>query len=79
MDGSAVHQHCIGECFDDANGIDASCNANGQALAAELINKGHETYALSVMGLSFYEAKAPEMIGMLGPQPDARSIIEPKP
>ncbi len=71
MDWGAVHQHGIGQRLDYSDGVDAPGYTDGQALATELIDKGHQPDASPVVGLGLYEVEAPDMVGIFGTKPDA--------
>jgi hypothetical protein len=77
--GDTSGEHHIGQCFDDAEAVDATSNPDGQAFAGVLIDQGHQPEPTAVMRLGFDKVVAPDMIAVLWPQPDTGSVIEPKP
>jgi hypothetical protein len=77
--GDASGEHHIGQCFDDAEAVDATSNPDGQAFAGVFIDQGHQPEPTAIMSLGFDKVVAPDMIAMLWPEPDTGSVIEPEP
>lgn len=71
-------QHHVGHRL-DAEAIDPTCDANGQAFPDNLIDQGDEAEPATVMCLRPDKVVAPDMIAMLWPQADARSAVQPQP
>jgi hypothetical protein len=72
-------EHRIRQGLDHPQAVDAPIDPQGQALARVLVNERQNAQAAAIMGLAFYKVETPDMVGPLGPQPDAGSVIEPQP
>ncbi len=70
--------HHIGHGLDDAEAVNATGHPDRKALPGELVDQRHQSELSPIMGLRLDEVIAPNMIAMLRPQPDTRSVIEPK-
>lgn len=73
----ALGEHHIGQCFDDAEAIDAASNPDVQALASKLVDQGQQPDPATVVGLCLDKIVAPDMIAVGRPEPDARAVVEP--
>jgi hypothetical protein len=72
-------QHGVRQRLDHPEAVDPPRHPQGQTFPCELIDERHDPQAPSIMGVTLDKVEAPEMIGSLGPQPNARAIIEPEP
>ena len=71
-------EHHVSHRLDDTEAVDAAC-PDRQAFPSELVDQGHQLNLAPIMGLSLDEVVAPDMIAMLRPQADARSVVQPEP
>src|SRR3954465_1180844 len=76
--GDATQNEQIGKHIDDVDRFEPVRDPNGQALVGELIDDVEQADLAPVMGALLEEVVGPDVIGALGPQPDARSIIQPQ-
>lgn len=74
-----MHLHEIGEHIDRVLAADASGYVNGQALSRRLVDNNHELDGPAVMGSVKDKVPGPDVILVLWPQSDTRSIIQPQP
>lgn len=72
-------KHHIGHRFDDAKAVDTTSDPDCQAFTGVLIDQCHQADATAVVGLGLHEVVTPDVIAMLWPEPNARSIVEPEP
>ena len=72
-------EHHVSHRLDDTEAVDAACHPDRQAFPSELVDQGHQSNLAPIMGLSLDEVVAPDMIAMLRPQADARSVVQPEP
>jgi len=77
--GHASGEHHISHRLDDAKAVDSASHPDRKALPSELVDQRHQSELSPVMGLRLDEVIAPHMIAMPRPQPDTRSVVQPKP
>ena len=77
--GDATQNEEVGQAIDDIDGLQLAADPNHQAFMGKLVDDVQHPVLLPVMGSVFYEVVGPDVIPMLGPKPDARSVIEPQP
>ena len=75
----AAQDKQVGQRVDDVDGPEPAVHPDGKALAGELIDDVEHAILPPVMGPILDEVIGPDMVGMLGPEPDAGSVIEPEP
>lgn len=75
----AAQNEEIGQDVDDVGGVELAIDADRQRLMRELVDHVEHAILPSLMGSVLDEVVGPDMVGPLGAQPDARSVIEPKP
>jgi hypothetical protein len=76
--GDAAQNEQVREHIDDVNRFEPAGYPNGQALVGELVDDVEQADFASVMGALLEEIIGPDMVGALGPQPDARSVTQPQ-
>ena len=79
MLGHAAHEHDVRDSLQHAEAVDPASHPDGQALARELVDQGHQPELATIMGLGFHKVIGPHMIAPFRAQPDAGAIIEPEP
>jgi hypothetical protein len=77
--GNAAQDEQIRQDVDDVDRFEPARYPNGQALVRELVDDVEQAKFASVMGALLEEVIRPDVIGALGPQPDAGSVIQPQP
>jgi hypothetical protein len=77
--GNATQNEQIREHVDDVDRFEPARYPNGQALVGELVDDVEQADFASVMGALLEEIIRPDMVGALGPQPQARSVRQPQP
>jgi hypothetical protein len=71
-------EHHVGQRLNDAEAVDPSGNADGQALAGVFIDQGHQPNVAAIVGLTGHEVIAPDVIAPFRPQPNARAVVQPQ-
>ena len=74
-----VFEHGVGQHIDDVVASDLSGDVQSQTLARVLIDQHQDFQHVSVVRLLHDEIPAPNMMGILWPQPDAAAIGQPEP
>jgi hypothetical protein len=69
----------IGEDVDHVHGLGLAGDPDRQALVREFVDEVEHAVLPSVMGAALDEVVGPDMVGALGPQPEARSVRQPEP
>jgi hypothetical protein len=69
----------IGEQVDHVRGLELASDPDRQALVGELVDKVEHAVLASVVSAVQGEVVGPDVIGMLGPQPEAGAIRQPEP
>lgn len=64
---------------DDIGRVELATDADRKALPGELVDDVEHAELSAIVGPALYEVIGPDMIWMLGPKPDARSVIQPEP
>jgi hypothetical protein len=75
----APGEHHVGHRLDDTQAVDATGYPDRQAFPGEFVDQGHQPKFAPIVGLRLDEVVAPDMVAMLRPQTDARSVVEPEP
>jgi len=75
--GNAAQDEQVRQHVDDVDRFEPAGHPNGQALVRELVDDVEQPKFGSVMGALLEEVVGPDVIGALGPQPDAGSVIQP--
>jgi hypothetical protein len=76
-DAVGLHQIC--EHIDRIPGPDAPGDMDRQALAGVFIDHHHQLERSAIVGPVEHEVPGPHMVGSLGAQPDAGTVVEPQP
>ena len=74
-----VRHEQVREPVDDVDRLALASHPDGQALRRELVDDVEHAELTPVMGAILDEVVRPDMAGILRPQPDAGSVIEPEP
>jgi hypothetical protein len=69
----------VREHVDDIDGLELPIHPDDQAFPCELVNDVEHAEFAAIMGAVLDKVVTPDMVGILRPQPDARSVIEPEP
>jgi len=86
--GHATQDEQVGQHVDDVRGLQLPVDPDAEALPSELVDHaGANAQAFvaehaeppTVVGASFHEVAGPDMVGTLGPKPDARAVVQPEP
>jgi hypothetical protein len=77
MLGRAVPAHKVCQTVEDVVRPETPRNHDRQAAPRELINDGQHPKGSPILGAILDEVIGPDMIGPLGSETDARSVIEP--
>ena len=77
MLGHAAPDEQIREEIDDVDRFEPTRHPNGQALMGELVDNIEQADFAPVMGTLLEKIVGPDMVGAIGPQPDARPVAEP--
>src|SRR3954454_15419156 len=75
----ATQDEQVREHVDDVDGLELASDPDGQALVGELVDDVEHAEPPSVVRPVLDEVVGPDVVAMLGPQPDARSVREPEP
>jgi hypothetical protein len=75
----AAQDEQVGEHVDDVDGLELASDADRQALVRELVDDVEHPEPPSVVRPVLDEVVGPDVVAMLGPQPDARSVRQPEP
>ena len=78
MLGNAAQDEQVRQHVDDVDRLEPAGDADGQALVGELVDDVEHADFASIMGAILDEVVGPDVIAALGPQPDARSVIQPE-
>ena len=77
--GRSMPLEQLGEHSQDVIASKLALDVDRQALAAMLIDDGQHAERLAIVSTVHHEVVAPDMAGILRPQPDAGSIVKPQP
>src|SRR5262249_35560634 len=72
--GNAAQDEQIRQYVDDVDRFEPAGHPNGQALTGELVDDVEQAKFASVMSALLEEVVGPDVVGALGPQPDAGSV-----
>src|SRR3954469_25384854 len=75
----ATQDEQVREHVDHVDGLELASDPDGQALVGELVDDVEHAEPPSVVRPVLGEVVGPDVVAMLGPQPDARSVREPEP
>ena len=69
----------VGEHVDDVDCLEPAADPDGQALPGVFVDHIEHAELSAIVGSALDEVVGPDMVGVLGPQPDAGSVMEPEP
>jgi len=72
-----VHDHQLGENFENIFAVEAARHFDGQAFSRELINDGEHAQPFAVPGSVLNKVVGPDMIAVLRPESHTRPVIQP--
>src|SRR3954470_14115116 len=75
----AAQDEQVREHVDDVDGLELASDADRQTLVGELVDDVEHAEPPSVVCPVLDEVVGPDVVAMLGPQPDARSVRKPEP
>ena len=75
----AAQDEEIGQHVDHIDGLELAGNPDRQTFMGELVDHIEHSIFPSIVGAVLDEVIGPDVIAVLGTQPDARSVIEPQP
>jgi len=71
------HNHHISKRPDDLGRTPAPLRPDQQALPAVLIDQVQDAHTSAIVRSRTHEVVAPHMVGVCGPEPHTRAIVEP--
>jgi hypothetical protein len=77
--GTAAQDEEVGQNVDHIDRLELAADADRQAFMGELVEHVEHPIFASVMGAVLDEVVGPDMIALLWPQPNARSVGQPEP
>jgi hypothetical protein len=77
--GDATQDEEVGQNVDHIDRLELAADADRQAFMGELVEHVEHPIFASVMGAVLDEVVGPDMIALLWPQPNARSVGQPEP
>src|SRR5262247_1691147 len=77
--GNAAQDEQIGENVDDIDCFELAGDTDRQAFVGKLVNDIEHPVLASIVGAVLDKVVGPDMIAVLRPQPDARSVGQPEP
>jgi len=78
MPGYAAQDEQVREHVDDIDRFEPARYPNGQAFMGELVDDVEQAELAPIMGAFLDKVVGPDVVAVLGPEPDARSVIQPK-
>src|SRR5437762_5864600 len=75
----SLQHHHVSQRGDHPGTRPAAFCTHHQALPRVLIDQVEDAYTAAIVGSCAHEVVAPYMVRVLGPEPHARSIVEPQP
>src|SRR5262245_64774397 len=77
--GNAVQDEQIGENVDDIDCFELASDTDRQAFVGKLVNDIEHPISASIVGAVLDKVVGPDVIAVLRPEPDERSVGEPEP
>ena len=77
--GNAAQDEQVGQNVDHIDGFELAGDTDRQAFVGELVDDVEHPIPASIVGAVLDEVVGPDMIAVLRPQPDARSVGQPEP
>ena len=75
----AAQDEEIGQRIDHIDGLELAGDPDRQAFVGELVDHVEHAILPSIMGAVLDKVVGPDVIAVLGSQPDARSVLQPQP
>src|SRR5690606_7220667 len=74
----AAQDEQVRQGVDDVGRVELAIDADRQALPGELVDDVEHAELPAIVGPALDEVIGPDMVGAFGPEPDARSVIQPE-
>src|SRR5579883_3081285 len=71
-------EHRVSQRLNHVITVESSGDADRQAFARELIDQSQEPQTAAIVRARLHKIVAPDMVGLLRPQSNARSVVEPQ-
>src|SRR5215204_4295243 len=78
MPGDPAQDEEVGQSIDHVDGFKPSCHVDGQAFVGELVDDVEHAEPAPVVGAVLDEVVGPDVIAVLGPEPDTGAVVQPK-
>ncbi len=78
MAGHTAQDEQVRQGVDDVGRVEFASDADRQALPGELVDDVEHAELSAIVGPALDEVIRPDMVGVLRPKPDARSVIQPE-
>src|SRR5690554_3476823 len=78
MAGHTAQDKQVRQGVDDISRVELAIDADRQALPGELVDDVEHAELPAIVGPALNEVIGPDMVGVFGPKPDARSVIQPE-
>src|SRR5947209_8762404 len=79
MPWNSAQDEQVGERVDDVARLEPARYPNGQAFVGELVDDVEHAKFAPIMGALLDKIIGPDVVGALGPEPNARPVIQPQP
>ena len=76
--GNAAQDEQVRQRVDDVDGFEPAGDTDGQALVGELVDDVEHADLAPIMGAVLDEVVGPDVIAVLGPEPDAGAVVQPE-
>ena len=78
MAGHTTQDEQARQGVDDVGRVELATDPDRQALPGELVDDVEHAELSAIVGPALDEVIGPDMVGVLGQKPDARSVIQPE-
>jgi hypothetical protein len=79
VSGDAPQDELVGQNVDHIDRLEPAGDTDRQTFVAELVEHVEHSVLATIMGAILDKVVGPDMIALLRPQPDARSVGQPDP
>lgn len=79
MSWRSAQDEQVSEHVDDVNCLEPAADPDGQTFPGKLVDDVEHAELSAIVGSILNKVIGPNMVGVLGPQPDTGSVIEPEP
>src|SRR5690606_40615209 len=79
MTGHTTQDEQVRQAVDDIGRVELAIDTDRQAFPGELVDDVEHAELPAIVGPALDEVIRPDMVGVCGPKPDARSVIQPEP